>query len=160
MTGIILYSLAFVLLLLSWIKSRKKTKMALKKAWKQFVKLVPSMSAIMLFMGISLSVMDITLISRVIGTNSGLPGILVSMVLGSVIFMPGFIAFPLASGLLDYGAGYPQMSGFVATLMGVGITTLPMEIQFFGKKASIYRNILCFIAASALVAVVWRIGLK
>ena len=157
MTGIFLYTLAGVLLLLSLIRDRKKTLLALLKAWRQFLKLLPSLLAIMLFMGLTLSLLDITVIGRFIGGESGFPGVLAGLFLGSVIFLPGFLAFPLASTLLNYGAGYPQMAAFISTLMGVGITTLPIEIRYFGRRTALYRNLLCFIAASAFALIIGRL---
>ncbi|NLB40876.1 MAG: permease, partial [Clostridiales bacterium] len=54
--------------------------------------------------------------------------------------IPGFVAFPLAAALLKSGAGYMQIAAFISTLMMVGIVTMPVEISYFGKKATLVRN--------------------
>jgi uncharacterized membrane protein YraQ (UPF0718 family) len=92
-------------------------------------------------------------ISKLLGSESGWYGVMLAVAIGSVTLIPGFVAFPLAAALLKSGAGYMQIAGFVSTLMMVGIVTLPMEIKFFGKKASIFRNTAAF-AFSLLVALV------
>ena len=73
--------------------------------------------------------------------------------IGAITLIPGFVAFPLAAALLKSGAGYMQIGAFVSTLMMVGIVTLPVEIKYFGKKATIIRNSAAFVF-SLLVALV------
>ena len=52
------YGLAFILLVVSCIKDKKKTKMALKKAWKSFENILPELLVIMLLIGVLLAVVD------------------------------------------------------------------------------------------------------
>lgn len=72
--------------------------------------------------------------------------------------MPGFIAFPLAAALLENGAGYMQIAAFISTLMMVGVVTLPVEMKYFGKKASIIRNAEAFIF-SLIIAFVMGVAI-
>jgi uncharacterized membrane protein YraQ (UPF0718 family) len=151
---IILYVLAAVLLVLSFIKDRKKTMMALKKAWKAFENILPQLLAILLIIGIILAILNPETISKLIGKESGWLGMAIASVLGSITLMPAFIAFPLASALLKGGAGIMQIAVFVSTLMMVGIITLPVEMKFFGRKAAITRNILAFIFSFGVAAII------
>jgi len=59
---------------------------------------------------------------------------------------------------LENGAGYMQIAAFVSTLMMVGIVTLPAEINYFGKKATIIRNATAF-GFSFVVAMVMGVVL-
>lgn len=70
---------------------------------------------------------------------------LMASIVGSVTLIPGFVAFPLASALLNNGAGFMQIAVFISTLMMVGIVTIPLEIKYFGRKATILRNSLAFV---------------
>jgi uncharacterized membrane protein YraQ (UPF0718 family) len=63
------------------------------------------------------------------------------------------VAFPLAAALMKNGAGFMQIAAFISTLMMVGIITIPLEIKYFGKRASILRNSMAFVF-SLIVAVV------
>lgn len=74
-------------------------------------------------------------------------------VIGSITLIPGFVAFPLASSLIDNGAGYGQIAMFISTLMMVGIVTLPLEISYFGKRVAVKRNLFA-VLFSIVVAVV------
>jgi len=142
---IILYVLAFGLLLLSFMKDKGKTKMALKKAWKSFENILPQFLAILIIIGITLTVLSPETISKLIGDQSGWLGMLMAATIGSVTLVPGFVAFPLAAALLENGAGFMQIAVFISTLMMVGIVTMPVEIKYFGKKAALIRNSLALV---------------
>ncbi len=139
-----LYVITAVLLLLSYYKDKKKTKMALKKAWKALDNILPEILVVILFVGVLLAVVNNDVISKIIGADSGWMGVILAAVVGSVTLIPGFVAFPTAALLLQGGAGYTQIAAFISTLMMVGIVTIPVEIKYFGKKLTIYRNILAF----------------
>lgn len=153
MFTIVLYVLAVSFLLISFIKDKKKTKMGLKKAWKAFENILPQFLSILIIIGVMLSVLSPETISKLIGQQSGWLGMLIAAVVGSITLIPGFVAFPLAAALLKSGAGIMQIAVFLSTLMMVGIVTIPLEINYFGKKAAILRNSLALVF-SFIVAVV------
>lgn len=140
----LLYGAAGVLLFLSWRKDRSKTKLSLKKAWKSFENILPQFLTIILLVGMLLAALNPDIIASLIGGESGWLGMLLAAVIGSITLIPGFVAFPLASALLQGGAGFVQIAVFISTLMMVGIVTMPVEIATFGKKATFVRNGLAF----------------
>lgn len=142
-----LYLVTLILLALSFRKDRKKTRQALVKAWKSFENILPQFLAILVLIGLMLTVLDKELITRLLGAESGALGMAIAAVIGSVTLIPGFIAFPLAASLLSSGAGYGQTAMFLTTLMMVGIVTLPLEGTFFGKRLALMRNVLAFFYA-------------
>ncbi|WP_294446620.1 permease [uncultured Mailhella sp.] len=142
-----LYMLTAVLLVLSFRKDRKKTRQALKKAWKSFENILPQFLSILVLIGLMLAVLDRETITRLLGADSGAAGMAVAAAVGSVTLIPGFIAFPLAASLLSSGAGYGQTAMFLTTLMMVGLVTLPLETTFFGKRLAVMRNALAFVYA-------------
>ena len=144
---IVLYGITAILLFWSWRSDRKKSIAALKKGWKAFENLLPQFLPIILLIGLGLAILDPSTISRILGKESGLMGMALVAILGSVILMPGFIAFPLAASLLSAGAGYGQIAMLLTTLMMVGIVTLPLESSYFGKRLAIERNALAFVYA-------------
>lgn len=154
-----LYVLAITLLLASFFKDKKKTKMALKKAWKSFENILPQFIAILIIVGIMLSAISPDVISRLIGGQSGWAGMIMAAIIGAVTLVPGFVAFPLAAALLNAGAGFMQIAVFISALMMVGVITIPVEVSYFGKKATISRNLLAFIF-SFVVAIVIGVVLK
>lgn len=150
----ILYGLAGLCLLLSFLKDRGKTKAALLKALKAFENILPQFLAILIIIGLSLSVLSPETIGNLIGAKSGLLGMAGAALIGSITLVPGFVAFPLAAALLKNGAGYMQIAAFVSTLMMVGVVTLPLEIKTFGKKAAFMRNGAAFVFSIAAALVI------
>lgn len=157
--GLIIYGIAISLTLLSAVMNLEKTWMGIKKGLRSFLKLMPVLIPLFLFVGILMTLVTPSLISRMLGEESGLLGIAVGLVVGSVTFMPPFVAFPLGRELLDSGAAYPQVAGFLVTLMSVGIVYFAAESIFFSKKAALVRNLVSFIGAFMVVLVVWVVAL-
>ncbi len=151
----IIYLIAIVFLIISFVKNRQKTRQALLKAWNSFKNIIPMLLGVIFLIGLMLSLLDTEHISRIIGENSGPLGVMLAALVGSVTLIPGFIAFPTAALLLEGGAGYVQIAAFVQTLMMVGIITIPMEIKYFNKKSAILRNVISFILS---VGVAYLIG--
>ena len=154
MDSIIFYSLASILLLLSFIKDRKKTKMALKTAWKAFENILPEFLVVILMVGFLLAILNADTISGIIGAKSGWFGVILASIIGSITLIPGFVAFPTAALLLENGAGYMQIAAFVSTLMMVGVVTMPVEIKYFGKKATLLRNGAAFIFSFVVALII------
>lgn len=148
MAAKILYGTALVWLLVSFVKDREKTKLALKKAWRSFENILPSVLAVLLFIGWILTVLDAQTISLFLGTDSGILGMVIAAAVGCITLIPGFVAFPLAASLLEAGAGYAQIAVFISTLMMVGVATLPLEIRYFGRRTAIKRNVLSLFFAT------------
>ena len=146
--GAILYAIAIILISISFIKDRNKTKDAVLKSWKMFRNIIPDILSIMLFVGLSLSILTPTLISSIIGEKSGLIGIAYSTLIGSVALIPSFIVFPLGDTLVQNGAGLPQVAALMSSLMSVGITTLPMEQKIIWSKFCLYSQCICNINVS------------
>ncbi len=145
-----LYLLTGAALILSYIKSKDKTMLSLKKAWKSFENILPQFLTILIMIGIALAILTPEQISKLVGNESGWIGVLLAAFIGSITLVPGFIAFPLASALLRSGAGYMQIAAFISTLMMVGIVTIPLEMKYFGKKAALIRNMEAFIFSIAV----------
>jgi uncharacterized membrane protein YraQ (UPF0718 family) len=157
MTTVILYGGALLLLLLSYMKNKDKTYAALKKSWKAFENVMPQFLGIIFVVGIMLAVLKPEVISKVIGTNSGIPGVVAAGIVGSVTMMPTFVAFPTADMLLKSGAGYAQVGALVSTLTMVGVITFGMEAQYIGRKAALLRNLLAFFFSFIAAFIIGRV---
>lgn len=157
MNSYILYIITAVLLLVSFKKDKKKTKMALKKGWKYLMNILPQLLGILMLVGLIFSVFNAETISKVLGEESGWMGVVVSAVVGAITLIPGFVAFPTAARVLQNGAGYMQIAAFVSSLMMVGVMTAPLEMEYFGKKMTIIRNVFAFLFSFVVAFVIGRI---
>ncbi|SDZ10763.1 hypothetical protein SAMN05660462_01883 [Proteiniborus ethanoligenes] len=152
-----LYVLAIFLTVFSFVKDKKKTKIALKKAWKSFESILPQFLAILILIGIMLAVLSPETISKLLGSGSGIIGMLGAGLIGSITLIPAFVAFPLTAALYNNGAGITQVAVFVSTLMMVGVATMPLEMKYFGKAGTITRNLLAFILSFVVAGIMGAI---
>ncbi|MPM29185.1 hypothetical protein SDC9_75725 [bioreactor metagenome] len=143
----IFYAAAITALIVSFFKSRAKTLLALKKALKSFENILPQFLVVVLFISFVLTVMNASVISKLIGNDSGWLGVLLAALIGAITLIPAFVAFPTAAMLLEAGAGYTQIGAFISTLTMVGVLTVPIEIKFFGKRITLLRNTVAFFFA-------------
>jgi uncharacterized membrane protein YraQ (UPF0718 family) len=142
-----LYSVTGLALLISFIGNKEKTLRAVKIAFKKLVKILPAFLTMLILVSIVLFFVPDKIISNYIGNNDKFMGVILASLFGSITLMPGFIAFPLCGILLKKGVGYMVLSAFSTTLMMVGILTYPVEIEYFGVKVTIIRNVISFFIA-------------
>ncbi len=157
MSNYILYGTTILLLLLSYLKNKKKTKMALKKSWKAFENILPEFLTVIMFVGVLLAILNPQVISKIIGNSSGLFGVVIAAIVGAITLIPGFVAFPTAAMLLQNGAGYMQIGAFISTLMMVGVVTIPVEIKYFGKRLTLLRNLFAFIFSFIVAYIIGKV---
>ena len=79
------------------------------------------------------------LISRWVGTESGLRGILIGTVLGGISPGGPYVAMPIAAGMLRVGAGVGTMVAFITAWSLWAVSRLPMEIGIMGWKFTLIR---------------------
>lgn len=141
------YSLTAILLALSFRKDRKKTNWAVRKAVFMMLGVLPYFLTILLVTGAAFFVLPPKAVQTLIGTESGIRGMLLAAVTGAAALVPVLAVFPVAADLLKNGAGTAQMAVFISTLTTVGIITIPLEAKYMGAKAAVLRNLLFFLFA-------------
>lgn len=142
--GQIYLILALGLMVISYTKDKEKTKEALKATGKILYTIMPVLIFVFVLMGLIQAYVSRETIAAVLGRQTGVLGILYAEVIGSVaLFLPPAV-FPFGGYLLDNGAAYGPIAGFVFTAILIGVTTLPLEFKFLGKRFTIARNIFTF----------------
>ncbi len=141
----ILYIVTIILLLLSFIKNKQKTALALRKAWNSFLNVLPQFLAILIIVGVLLACLDAKTLQSIMGSKSGVKGMILASIVGSITIIPVFTVLPIASELVKNGAGLMQIAVFISTLTTVGFATMPLEIKYFGRKVTLLRNILAYL---------------
>jgi len=146
MFNAVLFILATVALFVSWRKDREKTSQALQIAKKQLFNLLPHMLGIIGLIGLMLALVPREVIAGFFGNDSPL-GILAISLIGSITMIPAFIGFPLGASLIDAGASVTAVACFLTTVLMVGVVTAPMEMELFGKRFTIWRNLTGLVTA-------------
>ncbi len=143
------YGLSAILLSLSFRKDREKTNRAVKKAVFMMLGVLPYFLTILLVTGTAFFILPSKTVQTLMGTESGIRGMLLAAVTGAAALVPVLAVFPVVSELLKNGAGTAQMAVFISTLTTVGIVTIPLEVKYMGAKAAVLRNLLFFLLAFA-----------
>lgn len=145
--AIIFISFSVILTLLSFFIDRKKTIAGLKKGLTMFKNIVIPFLNILILVSLLIYVVPPSAIQKYLGAKSGVLGLGIAAIVGSVALIPAFISYPVVATLIKQGASYTVVATFITTLMMVGIVTLPLKIKYFGKRAAIIRNALNFVIA-------------
>jgi len=142
-----------------FIKDRKKTLKSLKVALSSFISLFPSFMILIIAVAALFSLLPPWFIEHYLGSGSGFMGVLSAAILGSVLFLPAIIAFPLAGSLYNAGATVMVVAAFITTLTMIGFVTFPLEAKELGKKFALLRNGFSFIAAIT-ISIIMGVVLK
>ncbi len=134
-------------LIFAFIKDRAKTKRSLILAVKSFFRIIPTILIIIILIGLLLGFVPSSEISKIVGEQSGVGGVILVALFGAILHIPALISFPLAASLLKSGASIVAVAAFITTLTMIGTVTLPLEIKELGKKIALLRNGISFIIA-------------
>ncbi len=149
-----LYIVAGLALLVSLVFSREKTVRSVKIAARRFIKIFPAFLIMIILVSIVLYLVPDVVISRYLGSENKFTAMVLASLLGSIAFIPGFIAFPLAGILVQKGVAYMVIAAFTTTLMMVGVLTAPIEKAYFGLKVTIVRNVIGFFIALVVAVMI------
>lgn len=139
--------ITIILVIVSLIKDKSKTKKAIVFSKGMFLNTVLDILGILLIIGLIITLIPPDLIKKYLGGENLTLSTIWGGLIGTVSIIPAFIAFPLSKSLLDSGAHTVTITAFLTTLTMVGIATFPLEVKSFGTKFTILRNSLSFIAA-------------
>lgn len=144
---IAIWALTAVLLIVCFIKDKKKTLSALKNAFFMGRGMALSIFSVIFSIGIILALLPPEQIAQFIGKQNVYVATIVSALFGTVTLIPAFIAFPLIGTLSSAGVGIMPAVAFLTTLTMVGVATFPFEKREFGLKFALVRNGLSFVFA-------------
>ena len=147
MTTIVMYVFLAVLLALSIIKDRQKTRQAIMVAVKAIWKMAPGLLAIIGVVGLILGILPPVTIAQLVGAEAGFTATATAALIGAITLIPALISFTLAASLLRSGATVTTIAAFITTLVMVGFVTAPLEIKALGKKFTLLRNGFSLLAA-------------
>jgi len=143
----IIWATAALALAFCFFKNREKAASSLRVSFKFLRSMALPTLLIIWTIGFLLALLPPEVISRTIGREAGFKGVVLAGIVGSIVLIQAFIAFPLAGSLLRGGANLSAIAAFVTTLVMVGVVTLPLEAKYFGKKFTFWRNFLSFLFA-------------
>lgn len=89
------------------------------------------------------------LIVRLLGQGSGLKGLLIAALCGTLLIGPAYIIFPLLMSIKKQGARWAVI-GIVLTSYAVKLQMIPIEVEFLGWPFSLGRALVTMTLAIPL----------
>ncbi len=136
---IIMGVFAIVLIFIAYNKGGGEHILGLKSAGSMLLQIAPLLIFAFIIAGMVQVLLPVEMISKWIGTESGLRGILIGTVVGG--FAPGgpYVSLPIAAGLLRVGASVGTMVAFLTSWSLWAVSRLPMELGIMGWKFTLIR---------------------
>ncbi len=133
----IMASLAVVLLIIGYYKGEHIT--GLKIALKMTGEVLPLLIFAFVIAGMVQVLFPKELILKWIGKESGIKGILIGTIAGSLAPGGPFISLSIVAGLLKLGAATGTMVSFLTGWLLLSVNRLPMEVGMLGWKFTLIR---------------------
>ncbi len=129
-------------------------------AWEYFKEMAVILPAVFIIMGLVSVWVEREFIVKFLGEGSGVKGVILSFIQGSIPMGPLYAAFPLAAVLLKKGA---KVANIIILLSAWACIKLPaelMELQFLGWKFTLVRYLATLVVVVALSEVIGRVFFK
>ena len=136
---IIMGVIAIILLFIGYQKGGGEHIMGLKAAGMLLLQITPLLILAFIIAGMVPQLISTEMISKWIGSESGLKGILIGTGIGAI--MPGgpFVSLPIAAGLLRAGASIGTMVAFLTAWSLLAVSRLPLEMGLMGWQFALIR---------------------
>jgi len=131
--------LAIILLALGYYKGQGQHISGVKSGLSMTVEILPLLIFAFIVAGMVQVLLPRELLSKWVGVESGMRGILIGTVAGG--FTPGgpYVSLPVVAGLLRSGASIGTMVAFLTGWSLWAVSRLPMEVGVLGWKFTLFR---------------------
>lgn len=136
---IVMGTLALALILIAYYRGEGEHILGLKFGGSMLIQIIPLLLFAMIVAGMVQVLIPNELISKWIGAESGVRGLLIGAVMGGITPGGPIISMPIAAGLLRTGASLGTMVAFVTSWSLIAVSRLPMEVGLMGWKFSLIR---------------------
>jgi len=136
---IIMGVIAIALLIIAYQRGGGEHILGLKIAGNLLLQIAPLLIFAFIIAGMIQVLIPAEMISKWIGAESGLRGILIGTAVGGL--MPGgpYVSLPIAAGLLRTGASIGTMVAFLTGWSLWAVSRMPLEIGIMGWKFTLIR---------------------
>lgn len=136
---IIMGVLAIVMLYIGYQRGGGEHVVGMKSAGYLLLQILPLLIFAFIVGGMIQILVPGEIISKWVGAESGLRGLLVGSAIGGI--MPGgpYVSMPIIAGLLRTGASIGTMVALITAWSLIAVARLPMEVGILGWKFSLIR---------------------
>ena len=136
---IIMGALAVILFLIAYYKGEGQHIVGMSSALRMTVQILPLLIFAFIVAGMVQVLVPQQLLSKWVGAESGMRGILIGTVTGALAPGGPYVSLPVAAGLLQAGAGVGTMVAFLTGWSLWAVSRLPMEVGIMGWKFTLIR---------------------
>lgn len=136
---IVMVVLAIGLLLIGYFKGQGQHLSGLKSGLNMTVEILPLLIMAFIVAGMVQVLLPQHLLSRLLGEESGIRGILIGTVAGCLTPGGPFVSMPIVAGLLRSGAGAGTMVAYLTAWSLLGVHRLPLEVGILGWQFTLIR---------------------
>lgn len=136
---IIMGIIAVALLIFAYQRGGGEHILGLKSAGNLLLEVMPLLIFAFIVAGIIPLLIPTEMISKWVGAESGLRGILIGSAMGGLTPGGPFVSLPIAAGLLRSGASIGTMVAFMTGWSVLAVSRLPMEVGLMGWKFTAIR---------------------
>ena len=130
--------ISIVTLTLLYIFPDKKEPV-LSTSWNFFIEMMLILPAVMVMLGLFAVWVPKDIVVRYLGKTSGVKGIFLAIILGTLPTGPLYIVFPIASALLKKGAKISNIVVFLSAWACIKVPQEMVELQFLGVRFMLSR---------------------
>lgn len=135
----IMAALAAAFLIIGYYKGQGQHVAGLKSALNMTLTIFPLLVFALVVAGMAQVLLPQELISKWVGAESGIRGILIGTVAGALAPGGPYVSLPVAAGLLRSGAGLGTMVAFLTGWSLWAVSRLPMEVGILGWRFTLIR---------------------
>ncbi|HDY88939.1 MAG TPA: permease [bacterium] len=141
---IIMAVIAVILFIIAYNKGEGQHITGAKTALQITIETLPLIIFAFLVAGLIQTLLPRDLISKWVGVESGIQGIIIGTLAGGLTPGGPFVSLPIVAGLLKAGAGTGTMVAFLTSWSLWSVARLPMEFGILGWKFTMIRVISSF----------------
>jgi len=136
---LIMGALAIILLFIGYFRGEGQHITGIKSTINLVVEILPLLIFAFIISGMVQVLLPQETITKWVGTESGIKGIVIGSVAGGLCPGGPFVSLPIAAGLLHSGAGLATMVAFLTGWSVWAVSRLPMEIGILGWRLTLIR---------------------
>jgi uncharacterized membrane protein YraQ (UPF0718 family) len=142
---IIMGILAIGLVIIGYMKGEQQHLLGMKTGLKMTIEIFPLLIFAFVVAGMVQVLLPTELISRWIGSESGIRGIMLGTLAGAIAPGGPYVSLPLAAAIFRAGAGVGTLIAFLTGWSLWAVSRLPMEVGILGWRLTIIRLVSTFI---------------
>ncbi len=131
--------MAIILLTIGYYQGEGQHIVGIKTALNMVAEILPLLIFAFIIAGMVQVLLPKEMIAKLVGTESGLKGILIGSVAGGLAPGGPFVSLPIAAGLVRSGASIGTMVAFLTGWSIWAVSRLPMEFGILGWRLTLIR---------------------